>query len=182
MKSALAKLSLILLAAIVGLGSCDAILNAVYPEFDPENGSGGLGSNMVHVNIDLAEGINMTGPVIVSLVPMRQEGSQWILKLDQAWKQDFWALGHIEYDFRGLSNGAYRVFVWVDNNNNRNPEPDEASALVLGVGQYGQTFEMFDFRTSQGNMRLDGSVWMMNETRMPYEWLTKFNQGTSITD
>ena len=175
---------ILIFAALVLFTGCDAILNAAYPEYDPE--SGDLGSNSIVVYLEIDNSMDVSSnPIRIAVVPMwKNSEDQWVLNFDYALIQDFWYMHQVNMEFSWLGNNAYRVFAWHDTNNNGIPGYDEPSMQMewFDNSSY-QSGDIFDFRWNEDQgTTFNTSSWIDQYSRMETRFIDRFQEAWNYTD
>jgi len=194
MKRSIFLTGIILLVAILTLSSCDFLLNAIYPEFDPDNPDIQFGKNSVKISVNISTDIDVNAnPLKIALVPLVQKvdptsgeeiPGQYELKIDEAWIQTYWSLNTVDYTFTDLPNKAYRVFTWIETEADDNkPGTSEPSAIVLVSDRGpGAANDIFDFRQVTQPLSLEASAFLDSYSRLDYIWIEQWNPNTTVVD
>jgi PKD repeat protein len=136
MKTFKTKTIILLLVTIIGgaglLTSCDAILEAFYPELTEMT----EGEIVVYVNFDsnllgINEFVYGSVDMKVALIPFLETSTGFYMQEEQAIVKSIsfteFQNRYFEIGFFAPENKIYKIIVWVDRNNNDTPEWDDAA-------------------------------------------------------
>jgi len=184
MKRSILFIGIVLLAVLFALSSCDMILNAAYPEFNPDNQGSGMGDNSVHISMTVNNLDVCMSSLKIALVPVLDKGDgTFELQIDKAWIQSFWCMNSIDYWFGNLGKNQYRIFTWLETLSDDNkPGADEPSGIgtISDAGYINA--ELFDFREVTQATTINATAYLDNYSRLDFSWIEKWNPGGTIVD
>lgn len=171
-----------LIAAFTLFTGCDAILEEFYPEFKGENA---FGDKEIKVEVELSLEFSAGSKnIVIAVVPIVQD-DQGNPKIDfeGIWIQSRWdPEAFFIQSFSPIKEGAYRVFVFYDVNDDGQPGWDEPSTegSYIPAGRLEEKF-LVDLRdTSETTISVQ--AYLSSRDRMDVKFLEAFAPDTQAAD
>ena len=156
------KILLILTSIVVLLFTgCDAILNAAYPTYDPENGDN-FGDNKIYVDLEVNTAVAYGGyPVMLMIAPVYDSGSDVYIDTGSAYTTEFSNKQNIYTYFTNLENNTYIVLAFQDTNYNGKPDSTENGLVLYDADNESNIFNLKSY-TSSTTLTATGTFYAIN--------------------